>query len=276
MRRLSDRAGQSLIEFILVLPILLFLVFGVIQQYVIQDRQQRADMALWYMMRGPTYDYVHNPQGYDEVQRDITQTFFGKGDVVDFVANDHPPASAWTGFLDGFGTIYPLDESLTRVWSMTVHFDNPMAKLKLPFAQTGFATPVETGDKLTVGTEGYLWTSWTAIVNKPDVSDQDINNAGNSARPHEGDVKKKFEEAMAHYKKEAEQAYKDWQQKTAEAASDRQKAADAKNDADRKKWNDAADAAEKQAGQDWNEYQNYTNQYNQTKQMCQQFLHATC
>ena len=230
--------GQALVEFLVVLPIILLLVFATLQAYVALEKRQKAAMHLWLVLRGASYDYVHNDVSKDDVQTDVTHAF-APGDQVtvrvsELIQGKGQKSQAWETSADVFlgmlSLINPLDFSLLRQASIEVKSPNPFAGLRLPFLGTGFGRMVDTDEMLHARAEGVIWTSWTSMANVPDytagsaslAAGEKLGKLAKKAGSDTKDVESRLRSAIG----QAEKEERSWQDR---AARDRKAADDPKN-----------------------------------------------
>lgn len=234
--------GQALIEFIILLPVMVLAICLVLEDYVVQDREQRANMALWYLLRGATYDFFHTGPSTDALIDDAAKTFFpdvrrpdaveidlgafsddpfAKEDYSKIYVNELPLG---LDVLGGFGVLSG-DYSLVREAKVKVTFKNP------------FPNPFRPGrilaDTLSVSAHGYIWASWTSMVTNPADAENAARGKGEKARGgSDDDAKLAMEKAMGAALRARDQAWKQWQQSA--------------NFDDQARWEKAANEAEQQ------------------------------
>lgn len=78
----SRRQGQALIEFILTLPLLIVVIFGMIQLFIMMDNRQKCRSHTWFAMRGQTFDFRTRNVEESSIQQLLQAQVFRSGDTV--------------------------------------------------------------------------------------------------------------------------------------------------------------------------------------------------
>ncbi len=67
--------GQALIEFVIIFPVLFFMIAYMIQTYVAEEYSQLAQANMWYIMREPTLDIMAQSFTINDAASAIESTF---------------------------------------------------------------------------------------------------------------------------------------------------------------------------------------------------------
>jgi hypothetical protein len=76
-----QQQGQSLTEFLFLIPMLLMIVLATVQFLVILDRQQKTQMSTWFALRSQTYNSKYSFYSRSSVQTTIKGNFDSKDEV---------------------------------------------------------------------------------------------------------------------------------------------------------------------------------------------------
>lgn len=78
----SHRRGQALIEFILTLPLLIVVILGMIQLFIMMDNRQKCRSHTWFAMRGQCFDFRTRNVKEADMQALLQAQVFRSGDTV--------------------------------------------------------------------------------------------------------------------------------------------------------------------------------------------------
>ena len=162
---LKQNEGQSIIQFLAVLPIMLAVVFWSARIYEEFDMAQKTSSLLWFGMRQVSFD-SDNRLMTDEQIQSVMSSVIGKGIKVEYQnekakrSDDPNMGSTNTNLAAISAVLNPTDASVLRRATVIVEY-SPIFP-RIPFLNE--KTPI---DKITFKRSGYLWISETTYESNP-------------------------------------------------------------------------------------------------------------
>lgn len=183
MRKTWTKAhpGQSLIQFLLIMPILLMVILWFLRIFVTLNYEQKVAGNLWFGIRSSTYGMFTQTLDNTGVAEEI-QSMFPQGTVISYQTSasqntsipgqfdafgttiGNPATITAVNALDLFSVLNVLDVSLMRTAGLSATYPNPFPSI--PYFEEASNAPAA----YVAGAQGYVWTSWTNFAKDPDQS----------------------------------------------------------------------------------------------------------
>lgn len=175
---MKSHDGQSLVSFLMVVPIMIMAVFWMLRLYQEVDYSQRIQSLVWFGLREESYGFMHRTLDSGGVSQEMSSLFEHHAKLeysndITFKTNSKNVSTEQavnddlSQLLTALSVLNPLDISMVRNATVKITYDNPFPHI--PF--TDWYSGNDGDDKVVVvQQQGNIWASWTSYVNKPDAN----------------------------------------------------------------------------------------------------------
>ena len=172
----SHRAGQSLVSFMLIVPIMLMSIFWMLKLFEEMDYAQRVESVTWFGIRESAYGFMHQTLDTNGVEQEMASLFDQSLTQVEYKTSiafktDGSVESAvnedLSQLLDALSVLNPLDISMVRNALVKVTYKDPFGTV--PFAGAYDSQHSNRKDQsVSVTSDANMFVSWTSFAHKPD------------------------------------------------------------------------------------------------------------